>query len=512
MRAQSSVSGYWTRIAEVRTVHTTVGPDNAHCCLTNNQGTASGGEGSFVARSGSGAVYRIAGGAPIYVSDWAHFGGPQPVTTLAPAQFDQLRAVPADGTFVHSVQDGAVYRIAGGAPVYVSHWDTYGGPQPTVGIDKWAIDNPDNPAAHLRAVPDNGTFVSTNQDGAVYRIAGGAPIYVSHWDTYGGPQPTVGIDKWAVDNIGHPAAHMRAVPSDGTLLSTQDGAVYRVAGGAPIYVSTWDAIGGPAPTVGIDKWAVDNPSHPAAHLRAVPADGTFLNASTGAVYRVAGGAPIFVSDWALFGGVRPYVTVDNWAIVNTAHPAAHLNRVPRDGTRVRGLPSRAHWSFRSGKRTASAAAASAVDVDDVGLGAFSVSTTDSPDGGTTKPKPQPQSAEQLAAKRLAVDLRSLMTVSKRATIDRILKRKRYSARFHAPGAGTLDVVWSKGAKRVVVARAHVVFKKASTRRITLKLTKAGVRILRRADRLKLTARARFAPKSGTPVTARRVVTLRRAKR
>jgi hypothetical protein len=126
--------------------------------------------------------------------------------------------VPADGTFINTNQDGAVYRIAGGAPIYVSTWDTYGGPQPTVGVDKWAVDNPTHPAAHLRPVPADGTFINTNQDGAVYRIAGGAPIYVSTWSIYGGPQPTVGLDKWAVDNRSHPAAHMRAVPADGTLV------------------------------------------------------------------------------------------------------------------------------------------------------------------------------------------------------------------------------------------------------------------------------------------------------
>ena len=133
------------------------------------------------------------------------------------AQLDALRPVPADGTFISTNQDGAVYRVAGGAPIHVPTWDAYGGPQPTVGIDKWALDNITHPAAHLRAVPADGTFISTKQDGAVYRVAGGAPLHIT-WDIFVGPQPTVGIDKWAVDNLTDPAAHMRSVPANGTLL------------------------------------------------------------------------------------------------------------------------------------------------------------------------------------------------------------------------------------------------------------------------------------------------------
>jgi surface antigen len=485
-------------------------------------------DGTFISSNQDGAVYRIAGGAPIYVSTWDTYGGPQPTVGIDKWAVDNpghpaahLRAVPADGTFVNSNQDGAVYRIAGGAPIYVSTWDTYGGPQPTVGIDKWAVDNPGHPGAHLRAVPENGTFVNSNQDGAVYRIAGGAPIYVSTWDTYGGPQPTVGIDKWAVDNPGHPAAHLRAVPANGTLLnSNQDGAVYRVAGGAPIYVSTWDAVGGPQPTVGIDKWAVDNPGHPAAHLRGVPENGTFLNSSSGAVYRVAGGAPIFVSDWALFGGVRPFVTVDKWAIENTANPAAHLNRVPSDGTRVKGLPSRSYWSFSSGTRTLSTANSNAVDVDDVGLAAFSQSGTESQSGSIpSSPRMPSEDAESAPAGReqssptiSAIDLSALTRVGKKATIDRIAKRGRYSTTFTASRAGTLTVIWARaGGKRTVVARGRVVFAKPTTKTIDIRLTKAGVRIFRRAGRLKISVAVRFAPPGAPRAATRGRLILRRAK-
>ena len=208
--------GFWTRNSDGATVASgSIG--DARCCLTSLAVMAGAiSERSFV-RAPDGMVYRIAGGAPVHVSSWESFGGPQPVTDVSFAQLDALRPVPVDGTFISTNQDEAVYRVAGGAPIYVSTWDTYGGPQPTVGIDKWALDNITHPAAHLRAVPADGTFITTNQDGAVYRVAGGAPLHIT-WDVFVGPQPTVGIDKWAVDNLAHPGAHMRPVPSNGTLL------------------------------------------------------------------------------------------------------------------------------------------------------------------------------------------------------------------------------------------------------------------------------------------------------
>jgi len=38
----------------------------------------------------------------------------------------------ADGTFVS--YQGNVYRIAGGAPLYINAWAPFGGPQPTVAL------------------------------------------------------------------------------------------------------------------------------------------------------------------------------------------------------------------------------------------------------------------------------------------------------------------------------------------------------------------------------------------
>jgi hypothetical protein len=290
-----------------------------------------------------------------------------------------MNGVPANGTLIGASAGGEfggdVFIVAGGAPLYVSNWSAIGGPQPVVGIDEWDIANITNPAAHLNAVPANGTFISSTATGMVYEIAGGAPLYVSNWSAVDGSHPTVGIDQWDLDNIANPAAHLNAVPADGTLVGASAGGefggdVFVIAGGAPLYVSNWSTIGGPQPVVGIDEWDVANVTNPAAHLNAVPANGTFINTSTGHVYRIAGGAPFAVSSWSVFGGEQPYVTVDEWDINNITSAAAHLSATPANGTVVEGLPSHSYWSFSGGFRSSAGANPGATTVDDVGLAGF----------------------------------------------------------------------------------------------------------------------------------------------
>ena len=49
--------------------------------------------------------------------------GTQPVTVLSSYEFSQyehLLRYPADGTYISNVGDGRVYRVAGGAPEYVT--------------------------------------------------------------------------------------------------------------------------------------------------------------------------------------------------------------------------------------------------------------------------------------------------------------------------------------------------------------------------------------------------------
>jgi hypothetical protein len=232
-----------------------------------------------VQAAGAAPVYRMAGGAPIYVSAWSAVGGQQPVTVLTAAQFAALLPRPRDGTFLRDATTGEVFRVAGGAPVYVNSWDNVGGQQPAVNTDHWNLVNIASPLSHLNAVPADGTFVRDMTTNEIFRVAGGAPLYVSTWSVFGGAKASVGLDHWAFANITNPAAHLSAVPADGTFLQdVVSKGFFVVAGGAPLPVASWSVYGGPRPSVGIDPWVLANPTKPATHLAAAPAVGTQVRA------------------------------------------------------------------------------------------------------------------------------------------------------------------------------------------------------------------------------------------
>ena len=85
--------------------------------------------------------------------------------------------------------------------------------------------------------------------------------------------------------------HVHQYPADNTFVSTISGAVYRFAGGAPIYVSDWAAVGGQQPTTLVDSYTLDRGDGGGLlnHVHQHPADNTFVSTISGAVYRFAGG-------------------------------------------------------------------------------------------------------------------------------------------------------------------------------------------------------------------------------
>jgi hypothetical protein len=99
-------------------------------------------DGSFVGVTGRPEIYRMAGGAPIHTSSWESVGlPPQPVQMLSQTQFDSLRSQPANGTFLTGGATGQNFRVSSGVASYVPSWTPYGGPQPTVTVDQAALDN-----------------------------------------------------------------------------------------------------------------------------------------------------------------------------------------------------------------------------------------------------------------------------------------------------------------------------------------------------------------------------------
>jgi hypothetical protein len=86
---------------------------------------------------------------------------------------------------------------------------------------------------------------------------------------------------------------------------------------------------------------------------------------------VVGGAPIAVTNWTPFGGVKPSVVIDPWDVANIFSPLAHLVYRPAVGSVVQGLPSGAYWRFGPKNRYLILPSPGAVRVDDRGLSPFS---------------------------------------------------------------------------------------------------------------------------------------------
>ena len=191
----------------------------------------------------------------------------------------------------------------------------------------------------------------------IHQYAGG------HNATYGGD--TLNIDSNYLDGATAGANGGPGQLPDGAFVQVAGtGGVYEIAGGAPLIVTSWSAVGGPQPVTIITEQQFNS-------LRRFPLNGTFLGTSAGIAYRVAGGAPIQISNWDVFGGIQPFVTIDPWDIQNITNPATHLRRTPSSGTIVEGVPSRNYWHFnRRGRRTIARASRSATAVDDRGLAAF----------------------------------------------------------------------------------------------------------------------------------------------
>ena len=238
------------------------------------------------------------------------------------------------------------------------HNATYGGA--TINIDS---DYVDAGAAAAVALFPNGTYVQVSGSPYFYEIVGGAPLLVNNWSDVGGVQPYTVITPQQFNALN-------PLPTDGTLIQTNTGGVYMIAGGAPLFVSSLALFGNQQPLL-VDEWNIDNIGNPLSRLNAVPSNGTFLTTTTGLAYRVAGGAPIGVSTWSVFGGVQPSVTIDPWDIQNVFNPAAHLLARPTIGTVVEALPSGAYWEFGPKNRYLVAASPGAVKVTDNGLLAFS---------------------------------------------------------------------------------------------------------------------------------------------
>lgn len=191
-------------------------------------------DGVFLRIRSTGRVYRVAGRSPIRVTSWAPFGGPQPVVTLDTFEGQGLRHRPLDGTFITGAPGGRVYRIAGGAPVHVSSWTPFGGPQPSVVIDQWAIDHPTTLTPHspdgwgkLGLHPVDGTVLLAAGTHDHHLVRDGGPLPMTPSWVWTSPPTPVAVDPKAIASAGGAAPWnnlrkvtaplFRALPAESTV-------------------------------------------------------------------------------------------------------------------------------------------------------------------------------------------------------------------------------------------------------------------------------------------------------
>jgi cell wall-associated NlpC family hydrolase len=217
---------------------------------------------------------------------------------------------PPEGSYVHVSGNNTVYRIVGGAPIAVSSWSHVGGPQPVLTISQAEFNS-------LAEQPRDGTLISGYGNATVYITTGGAPIAVHAWSAIGGQQgrAVYEVDPSAIAHAGDGGAwnHLNRVPADGTFVKGYGhAAIYRVAGGAPLAIgneSVFEAIHpSGVPVTMVDQEAIERAGGAGAwsHLNRVPADGTFVKGYGHAtIYRTAGGAPIAIGGPSVFEAIHP---------------------------------------------------------------------------------------------------------------------------------------------------------------------------------------------------------------
>jgi streptogramin lyase len=111
-------------------------------------------------------------------------------------------------------------------------------------------------------------------------------------------------------------------------------------------------------------------------------------------------------------------------------------------------------------------------------------------------------------KRVKAAIGKLLAASaKRSTITRLLRKGSWRGSFGAPSSGRLGVAFV-GRRRTLVAGARRHFAKAGGRMITVRLTRRGRRVLRRAAKLKLRVRVVYVPAGGPAVRSHKRLTLR----
>jgi surface antigen len=162
-------------------------------------------------------VYVMAGGAPEYVSSWSSYGK-KPSGLVTSKQWAALAVYPADGTYLTAEPSGQIYRVIGGAPIYISSWDEVGGVQPSVQVsdaDIAAAGSTTGYRQNLAAHPTTSVYVTALPSKTVYQMVNGAAVPVTDPATLATADATltIGDDDVAQAGAGtsSPFTHLRGI-------------------------------------------------------------------------------------------------------------------------------------------------------------------------------------------------------------------------------------------------------------------------------------------------------------
>jgi hypothetical protein len=187
-----------------------------------------------------GAIYLIAGGAKYHLSaaQWEALG--KPGSTTVPLGFiDTLGDSPAPGTYLRSVVDGAIYVTVGGAKYHLSpgEYEALGSPTFSNAPQEWL--------GSFGSRPADGSYLRSVADGAIYVTVGGAKYHLTpdEYQSLGSPAFATVPSAW-VDTYGSMPA------DGSYLRDVRNGAIWTVNAGKKRLLSfeEWTALGKPAST------------------------------------------------------------------------------------------------------------------------------------------------------------------------------------------------------------------------------------------------------------------------
>jgi hypothetical protein len=148
--------------------------------------------------------------------------------------------------------------------------------------------------------------------------------------------------------------------------------------------------------------------------------------------------------------------------------------------------------------------------------ALTPTSTTSSVSSSTSPS-TPLGEVDTSASAITAALSAALNLKSPPTIHSLLKSGSYSIGFTSPGPGQLVVQWSTvsaeaskhgHAKPIVVATGSKTFDAAGRGVVTLHLTAAGRKLLKKAKTLRMIAVASFKPNSGSPQTKQATLTIR----